>query len=50
MSKVWCEKNNSTTPLDYKNKEEKFTSLNANGTGPYRLVSRQPDENDLEKK
>lgn len=43
MSKSWSEKNNSTTPLDYKNKEEKFTSLNANGTGPYRLVSRQPD-------
>ncbi len=43
MSKVWSEKNNCTTPLDYKNKEEKFTSLNANGTGPYRLVSRQPD-------
>ena len=43
MSKVWSEKNNCTTPLDYKNKEEKFTSLNANGTGPFRLVSRQPD-------
>ncbi len=43
MSKSWSEKNNCTTPLDYKNKEEKFTSLNANGTGPYRLVSRQPD-------
>ena len=43
MSKVWSEKNNCTTPLDYKNKEEKFTSLNANGTGPYRLVSRPPD-------
>ena len=43
MSKLWSEKNNCTTPLDYKNKEEKFTSLNANGTGPYRLVSRQPD-------
>ena len=43
MSKAWSEKNNCFTPLDYKNKEEKFTSLNANGTGPYRLVSRQPD-------
>ena len=43
MSKSWSEKNNCTTPLDYKNKEEKFTSLNANGTGPYRLVSREPD-------
>ncbi len=43
MSKSWSEKNNCTTPLDYKNKEEKYTSLHANGTGPYRLVSREPD-------
>ena len=50
MSKSWSEKNNSTTPLDYKNKEEKFTSLNANGTGPYRLVSRQPDVKTIWKK
>ena len=50
MSKVWSEKNNCTTPLDYKNKEEKFTSLNANGTGPYRLVSRQPDIKTIWKK
>ncbi len=50
MSKVWCEKNNAATPLDYKNKEEKYTSLNANGTGPYRLVSRQPDVKTIWKK
>ena len=50
MSKAWSEKNNCTTPLDYKNKEEKFTSLNANGTGPYRLVSRQPDIKTIWKK
>jgi peptide/nickel transport system substrate-binding protein len=50
MSKIWSEKNNVTTPLDYKNKEEKFTSLNANGTGPYRLVSRQPDIKTIWKK
>ena len=50
MSKVWSEKNNCTTPLDYKNKEEKFTSLNANGTGPFRLVSRQPDVKTIWKK
>ena len=50
MSKVWCEKNNAATPLDYKNKEEKFTSLNANGTGPFRLVSRQPDVKTIWKK
>ena len=50
MSKSWSEKNNCTTPLDYKNKEEKFTSLNANGTGPFRLVSRQPDVKTIWKK
>ena len=50
MSKSWSEKNNCATPLDYKNKEEKFTSLNANGTGPYRLVNRQPDIKTIWKK
>ena len=50
MSKSWSEKNNCTTPLDYKNKEEKFTSLHANGTGPFRLVSRQPDIKTIWKK
>ncbi|HEX7439701.1 MAG TPA: ABC transporter substrate-binding protein [Caldimonas sp.] len=42
MSKSWSEKNKVTKPLDFKNKEESFTSMNANGTGPYMLVSRAP--------
>ena len=42
MSKTWCETNNATRPLDFKNKEENFASRNANGTGPYQLVTRQP--------
>lgn len=42
MSRAWCEKNNVTRPLDFKNKEESHASLNANGTGPYMLVSRAP--------
>jgi peptide/nickel transport system substrate-binding protein len=42
MSKAWSEKNRVTRPLDYKNKEESHASLNANGTGPYLLVSRAP--------
>ncbi len=42
MSKSWSEKNRVTKPLDFKNKEESFTSMNANGTGPYMLVSRAP--------
>jgi peptide/nickel transport system substrate-binding protein len=43
MSKLWCEKNNSTKPQDFKNKQETHTALNANGTGPYVLKTRQPD-------
>ncbi|MBZ8142418.1 ABC transporter substrate-binding protein [Rubrivivax gelatinosus] len=42
MSKSWSEKNKVTRPLDYKNKEESYASFNANGTGPYMLVSRAP--------
>jgi peptide/nickel transport system substrate-binding protein len=43
MSKAWAEKNKATRPIDFKNKEEGYASFNANGTGPYMLVSRQPD-------
>src|SRR5690349_20137831 len=42
MSKSRSEKNKVTKPLDFKNKEESYASLNANGTGPYMLVSRAP--------
>jgi len=42
MSKSWCEANRVTRPLDFKNKEESFSGMNANGTGPYMLVTRQP--------
>jgi peptide/nickel transport system substrate-binding protein len=42
MDKEWSEKNNVTKPLDFKNKEEKFTGMNANGTGPFMLVKREP--------
>jgi peptide/nickel transport system substrate-binding protein len=43
MNKAWSEKNNAVNPQNFKEKEEKFTALNANGTGPFQLVSRQPD-------
>ncbi len=43
MSKAWSEENKTTKPIDFKNKEESFASFNANGTGPFILVSRQPD-------
>jgi peptide/nickel transport system substrate-binding protein len=43
MNKAWCEQHNAVKPQDFKNREEKFTALNANGTGPFIVVSRQPD-------
>ena len=43
MSKEWAEANNATKPQDFKNKEENFAVRNANGTGPFVLVSREPD-------
>lgn len=42
MSKPWAEKHKVTKPLDYKNKEETYASMNMNGTGPYMLASRAP--------
>ncbi len=42
MSRVWSEKHKVTRPLDFKNKEESYASFNANGTGPFMLVQRQP--------
>ncbi|NCT81571.1 MAG: ABC transporter substrate-binding protein [Comamonadaceae bacterium] len=44
MSKAWSVKNNTTNTQDYKAKEENYASRNANGTGPYKLVSWQPDQ------
>ncbi|RYI20656.1 MAG: ABC transporter substrate-binding protein, partial [Acetobacteraceae bacterium] len=44
MSKAWSTKNNTTNTQDYKAKEENYASRNANGTGPYKLVSWQPDQ------
>lgn len=35
--------NNTVTVQDYKNKKDNFAVRNANGTGPYRLVSREQD-------
>ncbi|MFG6466502.1 ABC transporter substrate-binding protein [Roseateles sp. BYS87W] len=42
MSKRWAEANRVARPLDMKAKEESYASQNANGTGPFILVSRQP--------
>ncbi|MBI3451273.1 MAG: ABC transporter substrate-binding protein [Rhodospirillales bacterium] len=43
MNKRWSEANNVQKPQDFKNKEENFAVRNANGTGPFVLVSREPD-------
>lgn len=43
MSKAWSEKHNVMTPQDYSAGEENFAVRNAMGTGPFRLVSRDPD-------
>jgi peptide/nickel transport system substrate-binding protein len=43
MSRAWCEKNRATKPQNFTDKEDMITAHQANGTGPYILVSRQPD-------
>jgi peptide/nickel transport system substrate-binding protein len=43
MNKAWAEKNNATKVQDFKNREENYAVRNANGTGPFVLVSREPD-------
>lgn len=43
MSKAWSEKNKVEAPQNFANKEETFAVRNANGTGAYMLVSREPD-------
>lgn len=43
MSRSWCEEHKARRPQNFAAREEMWTALNANGTGPYVLVSRQPD-------
>jgi peptide/nickel transport system substrate-binding protein len=43
MSRAWAAKNGAGKPQDFKNAEETFASRNANGTGPFRLVSWEPE-------
>ncbi|WP_422822946.1 ABC transporter substrate-binding protein [Variovorax humicola] len=43
MSKSWCEEHDAVKPQDFKGKDVRYTTFNANGTGPYMLVSREPD-------
>jgi peptide/nickel transport system substrate-binding protein len=50
MSKAWSEKHNAVKTQDFANKEESYTARNAMGTGPYILVSREPDVKSVFKK
>jgi peptide/nickel transport system substrate-binding protein len=44
MDKQWSEANDVVEPQNYAAEEETFAVRNANGTGPYVLESRAPDE------
>jgi peptide/nickel transport system substrate-binding protein len=50
MNKAWCEKNNAVSSQDFTNEKEAYTARNAMGTGPYILVSRDPDVKSVFKK
>lgn len=43
MSRDWSEKNNAVAPQDFSKNEETFSARNANGTGPYQLITRDVD-------
>ena len=43
MSKAWLERNNAARVADLTSREENFATRNAMGTGPFVLVSREPD-------
>jgi peptide/nickel transport system substrate-binding protein len=42
MDKEWAEKNGSVQPGAADNKTETFANRNTNGTGPYKILSRDP--------
>ncbi|MEM6304688.1 MAG: ABC transporter substrate-binding protein [Pseudomonadota bacterium] len=43
MDQDWAEANNAVKVQDYEGGEDTFAAKNANGTGAYKLVSREPD-------
>jgi peptide/nickel transport system substrate-binding protein len=43
MSRAWAEANNVVEPQDFAAGEENFAVRNTNGTGPYRMVQRDPE-------
>lgn len=50
MSKGWAEANKATKTQDFANKEESYAAFNTNGTGPFQLVSRAPDNKTVYKR
>ncbi len=42
MSRTWCEQNRAERPVDKRKGVENAASFRANGTGPFRLRSREP--------
>ena len=42
MSASWCEKHNAVRPVDVRKGTDNYANNHANGTGPFRLKSRQP--------
>lgn len=43
MDQDWAEANNAATPQDFASNEETFSARNANGTGAYKLDTREVD-------
>lgn len=43
MPKAWAEREGAEAPAQLKSKEENYATRHALGTGPYRLVAREPD-------
>jgi peptide/nickel transport system substrate-binding protein len=43
MDREWAEANNATQTQNLRERTENFATRNANGTGPFMLVSREPD-------
>ena len=50
MSKKWCEEHNAVETQNFAKQQESYTSRHAMGTGPYILVSREPDVKSVFKK
>ncbi|WP_216072904.1 hypothetical protein, partial [Acinetobacter baumannii] len=43
MSKAWAEANNAALPQNIRERQENGATRHAMGTGPYQLISREPD-------